>query len=172
MGLTGLAALGAGLLISVPAAETGSQCFGKPATIVRGGGDDNINGTNDRDVIVAGNGENDINGRGGDDLICGGSDGDDIFGNKGDDKMGSGGGIDFIAGNQGDDIALGGGGGDQIDAVQDSLATDDDVVRGKKGSDFLDVFDGEGNDSVSGGEGAADDCPADPGDSKSASCEA
>lgn len=173
MGAAGGAILGTYLVIGVPEAESGSspRCFGKPATIVGSNGDSNIRGTNGADVIVAKNGENDVNGRAGKDRICGGEDGDDIFGGRGDDRMASRGSTDFIAGRQGDDLHIAGGGGDQIDAVQDSLATDDDIVRGKNGDDFLDVFDGEGNDSVSGGGGAADDCPADAGDLKSASCE-
>ena len=168
-----IAAAGAGLLLMVPSAETGStpKCLGKPATIVRGGGDDNINGTNGRDVIVAGNGENDIDGRRGNDLICGGNDGDDIFGDQGNDRMASGGSIDFIAGNKGDDVHIAGGGADQVDAVQKSADNDEDVVRGKNGDDFLDVMDGENNDRVAGGDGNNDECPADPGDAKRPSCE-
>lgn len=159
-------AAGALLVLAVPTAQTGGspKCFGKPATIVRGGGDDNIKGTNGNDVIIAGNGENDVNGRDGNDKICGGRDGDDIFGGKGNDKMASGGGIDFIGGRQGDDLHIAGGGDDQIDAVQDSLDTDEDRAIGKKGSDFISVDDGEGNDTAIGGRGNNDECPADVGD--------
>jgi Ca2+-binding RTX toxin-like protein len=153
-------------VIGVQAAQTGSPpiCFGKPATIVGNSGDNDIKGTNGADVIVAGGGENDIKGRDGNDRICGGPDGDDVFGGKGNDKMDSGGQIDFVAGNQGDDLHIAGGGADQIDAVQDSLASDDDVARGKLGRDFIDVMDGEDNDTASGGDGANDECLSDAGD--------
>lgn len=166
IGLIALAGLATGLLAGVPAAQTGSppSCFGKPATIVAGNGDSNIQGTNNPDVIVAGNGENDIDGKRGGDLICGGKDGDDVFGNRGDDKMKSGGGIDFIAGNKGDDLSLGGGGADQLDAVQDSLPGDEDVAKGQEGDDYVDAMDLEGNDVISGGQGSNDQCPHDSGD--------
>jgi hypothetical protein len=78
--------------------------------------------------------------------------------------MGGGGSIDFVAGKRGDDVHLGGGGDDQIDAVQDSLASDEDIARGKKGDDYVDTLDGEDNDVNSGGGGAADECPSDAGD--------
>ena len=165
-GIGGAGALAACLAIAVPAAQTGAtpECFGKPVTISGNAGDNNIKGTNGPDVIDAKNGENDVNGRGGNDRICGGKDGDDIFGGGGNDKMNSGGGIDFVAGKAGDDLHRGGGGDDQIDAVQGSLDTDDDVVKGDLGGDFLDVEDGEDNDSVNGGGGALDECHADAGD--------
>ncbi len=154
------------LVLAVPSAQTGGspKCFGKPATIVRGGGDDNIKGTNANDVIVAGNGENDIDGKGGNDRICGGNDGDDIFGGKGNDKMASGGNIDFIAGREGNDLHIAGGGDDQIDAVQDATDDDEDRAIGKKGDDFIDTNDGEDNDTTVGGKGNNDECPADAGD--------
>jgi hypothetical protein len=165
--LVGVALLAAAYLaVAVPAAQTGApaECFGKPVTISGNAGDNNIKGTSGPDVIDAKNGENDVNGRGGNDRICGGKDGDDIFGGKGNDKMNSGGSIDFVAGNQGNDLHKAGGGDDQIDAVQDATNKDKDVAKGDLGGDFIDVQDGENNDTVDGGGGGMDECPADAGD--------
>jgi hypothetical protein len=158
--------VGAYLALAVPAAKTGgrAECFGKPVTISGNAGDNTIKGTNGPDVIDAKNGENNVKGRGGNDRICGGKNGDDIFGGKGNDKMNSGGSIDFVAGNEGDDLHKAGGGDDQVDAVQDSLNSDEDRVQGNLGGDYLDVQDGEDNDKVNGGSGATDECPADAGD--------
>lgn len=163
----GSAAIGSlTLLVLAPSAHTGGNtpdCFGKQATIVRGDGDDTINGTDGNDVIVAGDGQNNIKGRRGNDKICGGGDGDDIFGGRGNDKMNSGGSIDFIAGKQGDDLHIAGGNDDQIDAVQDATNGDQDRAIGKKGADFIDTLDGEDNDTTVGG-GGMDECPSDAGD--------
>lgn len=54
-----------------------ARCFGEPATIVKGDGDNEITGTSGPDVIVSGGGEDFVLGGTGEDLVCGGK-GDDI----------------------------------------------------------------------------------------------
>jgi hypothetical protein len=48
--------------------------------------------------------------------------------------------------------------------VQDALDGDEDRAIGKKGSDFIEVADGEPNDTAVGGAGNNDECPNDAGD--------
>ena len=79
-------------------AGSGPRCGGKPATIVRGGGDNNIYGTDSADVIVAG---------GGDDYIDGGEGRDRVCGNGGDDIAYGGERGDFVNGGRGKDLVEG-----------------------------------------------------------------
>src|SRR5687767_376374 len=90
---------GAAALTLMPAqAGGGPKCDGKPATIVRGDGDNDIVGTNGNDVIVAGGGDDDVEGGLGNDRICGNGDNDNLDGDSGDDTLLSGGGRDFADG--------------------------------------------------------------------------
>ncbi|HSF02607.1 MAG TPA: hypothetical protein VLA62_06335, partial [Solirubrobacterales bacterium] len=61
--------------LSVPshsdAGQAGQRCFGKPATIVRGSGNDTIQGTAGSDVIVAGGGNDTVAAGNGVDYVCG-----------------------------------------------------------------------------------------------------
>ena len=97
------------------AAPRGATCFGKPATIVRGSGDDRIYGTNFVDVIVAGGGDDVVAGKEGDDYICGGEGDDEVHGGDDTDHTDGGPGDDFVDGRRGvDDTLLGGSGEDQM----------------------------------------------------------
>ena len=110
------------------------ECRGHEATIVRNNGDNEIRGTNGRDVIVAKGGVDFVDGRGGrdvdlrrrrrptssraaagndvivgetgDDLLLGGEAKDKLFGKAGKDGMqGEGGTGDLCSGGSGDDLA-------------------------------------------------------------------
>ena len=153
-----LAALG----MASPASAGGPRCFGKLATIVGSGGDDNITGTPGPDVIVARSGDDDLGGRGGKDRICGGSGEDVINGGTGADRMKGQRHIDFLAGGDGDDLHLGGADGDTIFADVGNAAGSD-VAKGGPGDDFIDVEDLTTNDTARGGPGP-DTCNFDTGD--------
>lgn len=121
------------------AADSGSpSCFGETPTIVRGGGDNAITGTEGRDVIVAGGGNDVVKALGGRDRICAGS---------GRDKVHGGHGADDFFGDDGSDRLFGGGGGDDV-----------------RGQNADDVLEGEGGrDELNGGKGS-DTCVTDPRD--------
>ena len=134
-----------GALLLRPAAE----CFGLPATIVGTGGEDELQGTPEADVIVGKDGNDEIDGNGGDDRICGNGGNDDLDVGELDEEMtlrvarasgnGSGpdSGSDMIAGGNGRDFLFGG----QHEGEENRLQGDD-------GKD--DVFSG-GSDDMSGG---------------------
>jgi len=63
------------------------MCHGEPATIVGTSGDDQLVGTDERDVIAGLRGEDRIDAGGGDDLVCGGEGRDWIRGGAGDDRI-------------------------------------------------------------------------------------
>lgn len=66
----------------VPEAQGASRCDGKKATIVRGAGDQMIQGTAHKDVIVAGKGNDTIVALGGNDVVCGGTGADILIGDS------------------------------------------------------------------------------------------
>lgn len=103
-GAAGIAATGFFLVgaQAAPAAPA-PMCGGQEATIVGTGGEDDINGTNRRDVIVGLGGEDDIDGRGGNDIICGNAGGDDLEGDAGNDRLIGGQGRDEADGGRGND---------------------------------------------------------------------
>ncbi len=113
-------ALAASLLTVVIAttasnAGSGPRCGGKPATIVRGAGDDDIYGTNSADVIVAGGGDDYITADEGRDRVCAKGGNDIVYGGEGGDPYLSGGrgndyveGAGFGPGSDGSDKLLGG----------------------------------------------------------------
>jgi Ca2+-binding RTX toxin-like protein len=97
--------------------------------VTTGSGDDNVNGSNFRDLISTGSGNDVVDARAGDDTIDGGA-GDDI-----------------IFGGTGNDTIQGGDGNDSIDG-----GLDNDRIDGGSGADT--IVGGEGSDSINGGEGA------------------
>ena len=103
----------------------GQTCFGKSATIVRGSGNDTIQGTGGSDVIVAG---------GGNDTVAAGNGVDYVCGDGGDDTIDTGRADDFLDGGNGSDELHGYNGGDRI--------------VGGTGRDFLDGRRGELGDEV------------------------
>ena len=155
---------------------TGVTCQGQPATIRGTDGEDEIDGTEEADVIVAGDGQDEIDGKGGDDVICAGDgdgarqddvdDDDEVQGGPGSDTINGGSGNDSIDGQGGDDTLFGddeqtsdgyistadeihgGDGDDEIDG-----RADQDIVRGGDGEDTI-TSRGDGV-VVGGGQGGA-----------------
>lgn len=119
----------------LPAAHAGATCFGRAATIIGTAGDDNLDGTPQRDVIVGRGGNDTINGRGGNDLVCAGKRRDTVFGGGGNDRIKGGRGSDVLLGDSGDDRLLGG-------AAEDALfgGPGADVFNGGKGRFDAAVF--------------------------------
>ena len=155
---------------------TGVLCQGQLATKLGTDGDDqNLDGTEEADVIVAGDGQDEIDGKGGDDVICGGdgdgarendvNDDDEVKGGPGSDTINGGSGNDSIDGQGGDDTLFGddeqtsdgyistadeihgGDGDDEIDG-----RADQDIVRGEDGEDTI-TSRGDGVFPSAGGEG-------------------
>ncbi len=92
--------------------------------------DDNLNGTNEADLIQGFAGKDIIDGLAGNDVIYGGADADIIYGGTGDDRL-------F---------------GDYENTVDDTqLSPNDDFLDGGEGNDFL--FGGGGEDTLLGGLG-------------------
>lgn len=71
-------------------------CFGRPATIVGGPGNNSISGTDGDDVIVARGGDDEIYAGAGADFICGGAGNDILHGAEGRDEMDAGRGLDLV----------------------------------------------------------------------------
>lgn len=146
------------LLAGPAAGQRAATCFGKEATIVRGEGDNTIQGTAGADVIVAGGGDDVIYGRGGGDRICAGPGRDTVIAGAGADRVSGGGGNDSrtvagwvgLNGNAGRDLIWGDGGDDVIwdDANANNLAgtkADGEELRGGPGRDALYSNDGGGD---------------------------
>lgn len=129
----------AGLLASASVAAAPS-CFGRPATIVGTGGNDELRGTRGPDVVVAKGGRDRVIGRGGDDVICGGPGKDILEGEGGNDSIDGGGGSDDVIGQAGNDTLLGGGNNDYLEGA----LGDDDLDGGGGDFDFLGNFNAAG----------------------------
>jgi len=105
---------------------------GQFENVVTGDGNDNVIGSNERNLLM---------GMRGDDTIDGGLGNDRIEGGDGNDRLIGGLGRDFVAGGDGDDFIFGGSG-----------ATDGrDNLQGGNGNDFMNG--GAGNDLMAGGAG-------------------
>jgi Ca2+-binding RTX toxin-like protein len=127
------------------------QCFGRPATIVRLGGDVDVHGTAKADVIVTGPGDDVIKGGGGNDRVCSAAGSDTVRGGPGADRTEAGAGDDSIEGGNGSDHLLGGPGRDELIGNRGN-----DWAFGEAGGgDFLNG--GIGDDFLFGGPGAADE---------------
>ena len=100
----------ASIVAIVPTASAAKpKCFGRRATIVGTRGDDQLTGTNGRDVIVAKRGNDTIDARGGRDFICAGRGGFDVvFAGNGNDRIDGEQGFDVIFPGLGDDFVNGG----------------------------------------------------------------
>jgi Ca2+-binding RTX toxin-like protein len=105
-----------------------------------------LNGTEDKDLILGKNGNNIVNAYGGDDVIFEDGGNDIIYAGDGNDVVYSGDDNDLAFGEAGNDIVYAGKGDDIV------LAGDgNDVVFADLGNDI--VFGDEGNDFISGGFG-------------------
>ncbi|MBS4018314.1 MAG: cadherin-like domain-containing protein [Dechloromonas sp.] len=105
-----------------------------------------INGTEDKDLILGKNGNNIIKGYGGDDVIFEDGGNDIIDGGEGNDLIYSGADNDLVMGGTGDDVVYAGLGNDIVFGGEGH-----DALFGEGGNDIL--FGGAGNDLISGGWG-------------------
>lgn len=145
-----------------------SSLQGKITKVVEGtDGDDNINATNDSELILAKNGNDRISGLGGDDCIVGGQGADRIRGGQGNDIILGNEGNDDIDGNDDNDTIYGGSGDDEVDggANNDKIygGTGKDDIDGSVGDDYIEgnenddtLNGGPGNDTIYGNDGDDD----------------
>ncbi|GAB4350795.1 MAG: hypothetical protein Fur0042_18820 [Cyanophyceae cyanobacterium] len=120
-----------------------------PATsraIVAIGGEGEIVGTAENELVVGSDFGDFARGEGGDDELLGNDGNDTLFGGSGSDRVGGGTGNDQLNGNVGDDVLFGGDGNDELNGGQDN-----DWVLGDRGQDTIE---GDlGNDTLIGGVG-------------------
>ncbi|MGB3637263.1 MAG: cadherin-like domain-containing protein [Rivularia sp. (in: cyanobacteria)] len=109
--------------------------------------DDNLTGTDNKDIIRGLKGNDTLKGFAGGDILNGGKGNDEIFGNAGDDLLLGGKGKDILVGDEGNDFLDGGNGKDQLYG-----GIGNDGLLGGKKADIL--VGGEGNDFLNGGAGA------------------
>lgn len=110
------------------------------------GGEGEIVGTAENELVVGSDFGDFARGEGGDDELLGNDGNDTLFGGIGSDRVGGGIGNDQLNGNIGDDVLFGGDGNDELNGGQDN-----DWVLGDRGQDTLD---GDlGNDTLIGGVG-------------------
>jgi Ca2+-binding RTX toxin-like protein len=132
--------------------EEDPRCHGRRAMIVGTEGDDDLQGTPERDVVWGGGGNDSISGSLGNDLLCGGPGADLVHGGRGNDIADGGAGADDrVIGDLGDDKLTGGPGG--ADEVAGSLGID--TLNGGPG-DFDFVHGDYGYDRMDGGPGNND----------------
>lgn len=112
-----------------------------------GGAGNEVDGTEQNDVITTQRGHDLIRGGGGDDLIRSTFGNDTCYGGDGSDLIDGGKGFDLLRGGLGDDTIVGG-------ADSDTIYGDEgfDVLYGGSEDDML--YGGDGNDSLFGGPGA------------------
>jgi Ca2+-binding RTX toxin-like protein len=109
-------------------------------------GADDIEATDDDDLIRVDGGDDRVVSGDGDDVIYGGSGNDEIYSQDDDDRVFGGLGNDYIAGGGDDDLLDSGDGEDIVNGD-----AGDDTVVGGEGDDGL--YGQTGNDSLSGGNG-------------------
>ncbi len=144
--------------------ETATTTATIPVALVRGkgndeidggDGDDWISGGNGKDTLAGGAGNDEILGNTGDDKIAGGDGNDTLHGNDGNDTMSGDAGSDVMDGGKGNDVMSGGDGDDSLhgNSGNDVLSggAGNDVLNGDSGNDKL--SDGDGNDNVQAGSG-------------------
>ncbi|MEM6402698.1 MAG: cadherin-like domain-containing protein, partial [Cyanobacteria bacterium P01_D01_bin.116] len=100
--------------------------------------DDNLEGSDNKDIICGKKGNDTLKGFAGDDVLKGGKGKDELFGDNGDDFLKGGKGKDKLDGGNGNDGLLGG--------------KNQDILLGGEGNDFLNG--GAGADTLTGGTGA------------------
>lgn len=144
--------------VAAPSSAAARTCFGRHATIVGTGGDDDLHGTKGRDVIIGLGGNDEIEGREGKDLVCAGDGNDQVRGNTGRDKIDGGPGRDYLSGGDGRDVVRGAAGDDRVQGDDHA-----DRATGGPGRDYVDGGDGDDEvegggdrDYVSGGQGVDD----------------
>jgi Ca2+-binding RTX toxin-like protein len=129
------------------------QFVGVGQTALAKGGNDQLNGTQQRDVFYGGAGNDTLHGQGGNDHLVDTRGSNDIFGGSGNDTIIGGGGQIDAEGNSGRDTLIGGIGNDTLDG-----GSGNDVLRGDPSGSFISGDDvliaGSGNDILEGGGGA------------------
>ena len=101
-------------------------------------GDDEIIGSDARDIIVGKSGDDDLFGMDGNDVLVGGRGADLLNGGAGNDRLIAGPGDDIILGGFGSDKVNGGSGNDTIrHSIMDQFPGDADRYRGNSGQDTL-----------------------------------
>ena len=118
------------------------------------GGRDDLNGTNNDDVIILKAGNDTAHGRDGDDVIHGDGGDDRLYGQAGADKLFGGDGNDVLYGGAGRDVLNGGPGadllygGDGADLFVFNSATEDDLPGGAQTRETIDDFSRADNDRI------------------------
>jgi VCBS repeat-containing protein len=124
-------------------------------TINGSSGNDELEGTSDKDIIYGFGGNDEIEGKSGDDQLFGGSGNDELEGDDGDDVLDGGSGNDELEGGKGNDQLFGGSGNDELEGDDGNDLLDggsgNDELEGGKGNDQL--FGGSGNDELEGDDG-------------------
>jgi Ca2+-binding RTX toxin-like protein len=138
-------------------------------SLVGGAGDDFLYGEAGSDTLIGGTGNDNLSGSIGNDSLSGGDGNDSFDGGAGDDTIDGGAGADYIfadnALNQGDDSVDGGAGNDTVITLDGADTVDggtgDDVIMTGGDADLIQLSNGFGNDTITGGEtftaGGADD---------------
>ena len=127
--------------IDTPGDDTtdGSESLGDgvaiAATIAGGNGDNNLTGTEARDMLNGRGGQDTLHGRGGEDVMQGGEDRDTMYGDEDPDN---------INGAEGSDRLYGGSG--------------DDVITALEGNDVVDCGPGEGDFVFLEGDDRVENC--------------
>ena len=127
-----------------------------PNNIDGSNGDDNLEGTDNKDIIRGLKGDDTLRGFSGDDILKGGRGQDELFGNDGNDYLFGGKGKDSLFGEEGNDFLESGNGKNKLDGGigNDGLlgGNNQDILIGGEGNDFLNS--GNGADTMTGGIGA------------------
>jgi Ca2+-binding RTX toxin-like protein len=118
------------------------------------GGRDDLNGTNNDDVMILKAGDDTAHGRDGDDVIRGEGGDDHLYGQAGADTLFGGDGYDVLYGGAGRDVLNGGSGadllygGDGADLFVFNSATEDDVPGRGQTNDWVVDFRRAENDRI------------------------
>ena len=132
-------------------------------TLAGGAGNDSLYGGGNEDLINGDAGDDLLHGDAGNDTVYGGDGNDVAYGGDGNDTVGSwstDGGDDTFYGGIGDDLVYGGAANDQVygddgnDTLSGAIGTDN--VFGGLGNDTFIVTEDHQNDTITGGENAAD----------------
>ncbi|SPF80391.1 Hint domain-containing protein [Pseudoprimorskyibacter insulae] len=114
-------------------------------------GNDTYFGGSGGDTIDAGDDADLINALGGADSVIGGAGNDSLYGGDGDDSLEGGTGADLLNGGANDDSLTGSDGADTLTG-----GAGNDALLGGGDADTFYLFDGFGNDTITGGETGTD----------------
>lgn len=116
------------------------------ATVIGGGGDNTIDGSNEADLLGGGKGDDIVRGLGGDDVLRGGKGNDRLIGGEGDDVLNGGKGnyqdVFVFGPNSGQDVVA------DFQVGKDKLEISKGLNNIKKPSDVLDHATQQGKDVV------------------------